>query len=240
MHNYRLLSVFSKIVIYFIALDIFSASAVVNIDRTRIIFDGKKNTEIINLVNDGHNPAVVQVWTDDGDISVTPDQSKTPIISLPPVMKLLPGELRSLRLLLTTRSKIAGSKESLYWLNIYQIPALRKESVENGQHVILPLRIRLKVFVRPEGLAKPDYSSPEILHFSGVGKKISITNPTNWYVSINRVKIKGGEIKSKTVPPKSKIEISFPGVVSAGDEVCYDLINDDGNVVSFKSRVDVY
>lgn len=144
MRSYRLWSVFSNVVVLSGVLLSFSVWAVVNVDKTRIVFNQSDLSQSVNVVNSGGNETYLQIWTDDGDLTLSPDASITPVIVIPPVVKMYPGEMRSLRLVLTSRQALPADKESLYWLNIYQIPALKKELNAAERKVVLPLRIRLK------------------------------------------------------------------------------------------------
>lgn len=237
MHNYKSWSAFSKAVLLLVSIVSFSAFAVVNIDRTRVIFNGDENVNFINLINDGTTPTFVQIWTDNGDISMSPDQSKTPVISLPPVMKLSPGEMRSVKLILTSRQKLPPNKESLFWLNVYQVPAMSNESLGSQQKVILPLRLRLKVFVRPPSLQKPLDSSFKSLRFTSVGNELSVYNPTPWYINLNDININGEDVKNKIIGPESKIRLTLSNVFKVNKKVTYDVINDNGNVTQYSGEL---
>lgn len=102
MLSYRSLLVFSR----FMLLSMFvlpgANLAAVNIDKTRIVFNAGDTAQSVNLINKAESPAIVQIWTDEGDIHLSPDKSKTPVMVVPPVLKMMPGEMRSLRLMLTS------------------------------------------------------------------------------------------------------------------------------------------
>jgi P pilus assembly chaperone PapD len=53
---------------------------------------------------------LLQVWTDFGDPQVTPDRVVTPVVVLPPLFKMLPGELRGLRLMLSSRDGLPDDR----------------------------------------------------------------------------------------------------------------------------------
>ncbi|MDK9510803.1 fimbria/pilus periplasmic chaperone [Salmonella enterica subsp. enterica serovar Give] len=105
MRNYRQWLVFSKVILTLLGLTGWygPAQAAVNIDRTRIIFASDDIAQSLTLSNDNTTPMLLQVWTDAGNIDASPDNSKTPLVALPPVFKMQPGELRTLRLLLSSR-----------------------------------------------------------------------------------------------------------------------------------------
>ncbi len=52
------------------------------------------------------------------------------------------------------------------------------------EKLILPLRLRLKVFIRPAGLKVPTEKDEQRLHFSATSHGVMITNPTPWYMSL--------------------------------------------------------
>ncbi|RYG45984.1 MAG: hypothetical protein EOO01_16905 [Chitinophagaceae bacterium] len=58
----------------------FHASAVVNAEKTRVVFNSGGIAESLSLVNSEKEPVVVQVWTDNGDPTVSPDKVHTPIV----------------------------------------------------------------------------------------------------------------------------------------------------------------
>ncbi|MFE0583797.1 fimbrial assembly chaperone [Pantoea vagans] len=233
MHNYRLWLVFSNLIVLSGLLLSTSVWAVVNVDKTRIVFNPSDLTQSINVINSGQNETFLQIWTDDGDLTLSPDASITPIIVIPPVVKMFPGEMRSLRLMLTSRQTLPANKESLFWLNIYQIPALKKALSVAERKVVLPLRIRLKIFVRPAGLNAPLTIDPEKIRFAVSGNKITITNPTPWFMSMN-VNPKGHQsIKNLMIAPQSDLQLNSDATLKSGDSVSYAVINDQGIPVNY-------
>jgi P pilus assembly chaperone PapD len=124
MRSYRQWLVFSKAVLALLLLaGVNSASfAAVNVDRTRLVFAASDIAQSLTLANDSVTPMLLQVWTDAGETASSPDSSRTPLVVLPPVFKMQPDELRTLRVMLSSRRSLPEDRESLFWLNIYQIP----------------------------------------------------------------------------------------------------------------------
>lgn len=233
MRNYRLWSVFSNLFVLSGVLLSSSVWAVVNVDKTRIVFNQADLTQSINVVNSGNTETFLQLWTDDGNVTLSPDASITPVIVLPPVVKMVPGEMRSLRLMLTSRDALPAGKESLFWLNIYQIPALKKAPDAAERRVVLPLRIRLKILIRPAGLHAPQATDPEKLRFAVTGDKITITNPTPWFMSLN-VKPQGqSAIKNLIIAPHAELQAESQAALSPGTALNYTVINDQGIPVNY-------
>lgn len=139
------------------------ALAVVNVNTTRVVFESGVQQKTVKLVNDGDYPVLVQSWIDDGDPLSTPDNAVSGFVVLPPVLKLLPGEQRELRLM-GSGADLPADRESLFWLNIYQIPPEMKTTT-NSEKVRLSLRTQLKVLWRPKGVGNPDEKSINLLIF---------------------------------------------------------------------------
>ena len=78
---------------------LFSAAtpAVVNVDITRAIINAGEKSVPLSLDNSGDQPMLVQVWVDEGNPGVSPDKVKTPVVILPPVFRMSPGEERSVK-----------------------------------------------------------------------------------------------------------------------------------------------
>ncbi|EPO6662872.1 MULTISPECIES: fimbrial assembly chaperone [Klebsiella] len=236
MRSFRQWSAFSKALAFALlaaAGTTRPALAIVNVEKTRVIFAAGEMSQAITLSNDGETPMLLQTWSDKGDIAASPDSRDTPIVVLPPVFKMQPGELRSLRLMLTSRQILAADRESLFWLNLYQIPPNTKTADTGSRQVILPLRLRLKVFVRPANLKAPTPDTEQQLKFSVEGKTITIDNPTPWFMSISVQPGMQKSIDNLLIPPKSgqKIESSQP--LQRSDAIRYSVIGDDGNARNY-------
>lgn len=235
MRNYKWWSVFSKVAL----LLAFSAQAIaaVNVDRTRIVFGASDLARSLNLSNDGAMPMVIQVWADDGDPASTPDVNPTPVVVIPPVFKMLPGELRSLKLMLASRQGLAEDRESLFWLNIYQIAPDNAASGREGQKVILPLRLRMKVFVRPAGLQPPEEKDERGLRFSVSGETLRVANLSPWYMSLSLHLPGQQKPTSMMIAPYGEEQISLPASLHSGSHLVYDVITDDGNYRRYQANL---
>jgi P pilus assembly protein, chaperone PapD len=238
MHSYRWWSVFSKASLLALAFVITSpASAVVNVDRTRLIFSENDVAQSLNLSNDGTTPRVIQVWADNGDPHSSPDVNPTPIVAIPPVFKIQPGELRSLKLMLSSRQALPTDRESQYWLNIYQIAPNDADSQNKEPKVQLPLRLRMKIFIRPAGLKAPHEEDEQKLQFTQAGDHLRIRNPTPWFMSLS-LHI-GGQPKpiSVMVSPLGTFEMPWSPSMNPGEKLRYDVITDDGNYRSYQAAL---
>ncbi|ORM67321.1 fimbrial assembly chaperone [Pantoea rwandensis] len=212
-----------------------NALAVVNVDRTRIIFSANQTSQTLNVKNGPENPTVVQIWSDEGDLMQSPDLSKTPVFAMPPMMRLSPDEQRSIRLVLTTRQSLPEDRESLYWLNIYQIPALTQQTGSAERKIVLPLRIRLKVFVRPATLNAPKPDDAQKLRFVVKGNQLRVENPTRWFMSLRLQIANKIQVNDVMVAPLTTQSITLSQPAQPNEKVSYEVFDDNGNPVSYIS-----
>ena len=235
MRSYKWWSVFNKVTVaagIMLCCTAFHASAVVNAEKTRVVFNSGSIAESLSLVNSEKEPVVVQVWTDNGDPTVSPDQVHTPVVINPPVFKMKPGEIRNIRLLLVSAGSLPQDRESVYWLNIYQIPPNTETQHKGEKKIVLPLKIRMKVFVRPEKIGELQENDAQKLQFSidhePGNKTLLIQNPTPWHLTLSSLRSGKTALPGVMVAPFTSERVEIPADKTLADKVEYDVINDNG------------
>lgn len=92
------------------------------VESSRVVFSAADRERSLLLSNGNAYPVVVQTWIDNGAPEGTPETAgEVPVLPLPGLFRLEPGEKKNLRLL-ATQIKQPQDRESLYWLNIYDPP----------------------------------------------------------------------------------------------------------------------
>lgn len=104
-------------------LHAFPAQAGVIIYGTRVIYPADQQEVVVRLENKGDRPALVQTWLDTGDIRSTPATAQTPFTVSPPIFRIEPHQQQALRLRYSGEGA-AADRESLYWLNVLEVPPL--------------------------------------------------------------------------------------------------------------------
>jgi P pilus assembly chaperone PapD len=214
----------------------FSLYAAVNINTTRVVFNHGATQQTVSLVNDGDYPVVVQSWVDDGDPQKGPSQANVPFVVLPPVLKILPGERRELKIM-TTGKGLATDRESLYWLNVYQIPPEVK-SPQAGEKVRLALRNQLKVLWRPKNIGVLTEKSINMLSFRYEDGMIHAVNDSSWNITLADVSFGDYSISGIVLAPHTRSMI-FNSVtpVMRQNKINFTVINDEGNRWGFSAEV---
>ena len=93
------------ILLAFVATTLFTAApyaaAGVVVDGTRVVYPAAKREVTINIRNPGNTPSLVQAWLDAGDPHAKPGESKVPFVLTPPLFRLDPTKVQSLRVVYT-------------------------------------------------------------------------------------------------------------------------------------------
>lgn len=126
------------------------ASASVTMLGTRVIYPADAGEQVLRFSNPDDHPNLVQLWLDDGHAG-RPDGQASPFLVIPPVFRIEPHGGQVVRLSYIGAA-LPHDRESLFFLNFLQVPALKADSVNDNQ-LVLTVRSRMKVFYRPPALA---------------------------------------------------------------------------------------
>nr|WP_174507003.1 fimbria/pilus periplasmic chaperone [Acinetobacter sp. Marseille-Q1620] len=181
---------YSAIVGTLIAIN-FAAEAAIIVNGTRVIYPANKKDVTVQVKNDGTKPSLMQVWMDNGDASITPDKSDVPFVITPPVSRVDPKTGQSISIAYLNNANLPKDRESIFWLNILDVPAKPQNSKENQDatnYLQLSIRSRIKVFYRPEDLKGNPLDAPSALQWKQSGTQLNVNNPTPYYVSFSSIK----------------------------------------------------
>lgn len=215
------------------------AQASVVIASTRVIYPAQEREVTIKLSNDGRTPALVQAWLDNGNIAEAPETLKVPFVLTPAIFRLDPAKGQTLRLI-HTKEPIAQDKESLFWLNVLEVPP-KPQAGEDANRLQIAFRTRIKVMYRPQGLPGQADEAPAQLSWelapaaTGKGYALKASNPTAYIVNLGKVSLQSGgrsfDAGAGFVMPGESALFPVPGMASApasGATIRFLSINDWG------------
>jgi chaperone protein EcpD len=218
------------------------AAAGIVIDGTRVVYAASKREVTIRIRNPGDTPSLVQAWLDAGEPQAKPGDSKVPFVLTPPLFRLDPAKDQSLRLVYT-HDPLPADRESLFWLNVLDIPPRTAPNPDRPNQLEMAFKHRMKVFFRPTGLAGSAADAPALLSWkllSEDGKLVGIeaSNPTAYHVSLIEITTTVGDhpvnSKADMVDPfgTRRFDLSEPIPGSNGTvTVEYMFVNDYGGNV---------
>lgn len=209
------------------------AVASIVITGTRVIYPSDAKEVSVKLNNAGKLPVLVQSWIDKGDVNAKPESIKVPFILTPPINRVEAGKGQTLRISYTGEA-LPTDKESVFWLNVLEIPAKSKASTAEN-YLQMAFRSRIKFFYRPVGLQGDANEAAKVVTWTAKGNALLANNPTPYYVSFVTLSAKGKKIEGSMVAPYSALTVKLPG--DAGSKVSGEYVNDYGAIRSFDAII---
>lgn len=192
---------------------------------TRVVYEGDAKAATLSINNNSTLPYMVQVWLEDPNNPKS--LARLPIIVIPPLLKLEPERETVLRFIYAGQG-LPNDKETLYWVNIQEIPP----SSQDQNTLQIAVKTRLKLFYRPKGVTMRLHEAAKSLRWSLVNGELKVFNPTALHVTIGTLQLDGkGEKLSKLnkdmVGPDESITV-LKKVASSVSAVSFTYINDYG------------
>ncbi len=204
---------------------------------TRIIFSSDKTEQTYSIKNRGDLPVMIQAWVDKNEEGGSPDSANSPFIVIPPVFRLEPGTMQNLRIIYN-RKKLSTEQETLFWLNLYEIPSKPKNIPDEYSTLTVTVKTQVKFLFRPKKIGRLELALDK-LHFSfysQAGKTyLKLTNPTPFYITMNSLALVAEQslvLPSQFIAPNTvhHIEIKDFSKLKKGNVVVrFTVINDEGN-----------
>ena len=178
-----------------------TAQAAVTVMGTRVVYNAFDRDVTIQLSNAGNTPSLVQTWVDLGDPKAQPQDIDAPFVLSPPMFRIDPNHKQNLRMVFTGKV-LPKDRESLYWLNVLEIPPKPSESAGEN-YLQFSVRSRLKIFYRPANLPGDANKAAQSVKWqikresnrdSAKGNqeetiRITADNPTSYHVSFAEIRL---------------------------------------------------
>lgn len=218
-------------------LPVTPAHAGVVIAGTRVVYPAQEKEVSLGLNNEAQRPSLVQLWIDDGDQDTPPEEAKAPFVVTPPLLRMDAGARQAVRIRFTGPAQ-PGDRESLYWVNVLEIPPSSAEE----DRLDLAFRSRIKLFYRPAGLPGEADSAHRQLRWSlqqrAGGLAVQVDNPTPWHVSFAAISLTvDGKVSADTgsgmVAPRAAQAFPLDGLATrppGAIGIEYSTITDVGAV----------
>lgn len=169
--------------VFFLSISNTHANIVIN--GTRILYPEKSKEVIVQLINNGDAPSLVQSWIDDGNIKSTPETANVPFLLSPPVIKVNPNNGQHLRIK-KIPANLPTDRESVFFLNVLDIPPT-PENLHGQNTIQLAIKTRIKLFYRPAALNGPVDSALSRLKFIAEHKQLRIINESPFNITIANI-----------------------------------------------------
>lgn len=191
-----------------LAVPLLSHAAIVP-DRTRVIYDeGVQSASIMVTNKSDKYPYLIQSWIEDENGK----KITAPLMVLPPLQRIEPNDRNILRVVMLPGSALPTDRESVFYLNIREIPP--KTDAVNALQIAL--HEKLKLFYRPKGVQpkrEEDPTLPMTVHIDPAAHTLTFDNPTPLHVTV--VELLSGEEKTPVqgdpvmVSPMNQASVPF-------------------------------
>lgn len=217
-----------------------AAHAGIQVGGTRVVFDAKVDVRDASVAvrNKGETPYVIQIFVDDGNGNTR----RMPFAVTPPLFRLDGGKEQRVSVRYVKRGAgLPQDVESVYWLNVKEIPPTEKRNADINTLKIAVLT-RIKLFYRPASLAGSAADAPSRLKWSvvpnpiGQGVALKVSNPSAYHVTFSTIEIQAAQnasVNADMVNPKGELIVPIPpkAVSQVGPvKFSYTTINDYGAV----------
>jgi P pilus assembly chaperone PapD len=212
------------------------AQAAFVVNGTRYIYPGGQNSIVATVRNQAKLTYGGQVWIG----STLPDKEQAYFVPSPTFFKLAPGQAQVVRILGVQDSQLPSDRESLFLLNIQEIPPAPKPG---SNAISIAMNTQVKLIYRPTPLAQGRRNAERQLRVSRTGNGLRVENPTPYYMAISTLQLNGQRVEVSaatdkalaTLAPFSTIEVAATiaqGALSA------DMLDDHGasNTVQLERR----
>lgn len=234
-----LLNKFFFIIISSIAMICVQINAATVINGTRFVYLENEKEVTVKITNKGLSPVLIQSWFDIGDINEKPDSINVPFVLTPPINRLNSEKSQTVRVRFTGGS-LPSDRESLFWLNVLEIPQSNNGIGDN--QLQFAFRSRVKFFYRPLSLKDNSIQSAESLEWFIKNGKLVVENKSGFYITLisvtNLNSNKTNLTEAPMISPFGEFEFTIKDLeAKLGDEISYEYINDWGALKSISKKV---
>lgn len=235
-----------KMIFALLVFGVFSlAQGGVIVGATRFIYKSNARDVSVRLTNEGNEPALVQLWIDDGDASMQPSKINVPFVISSPLVRIDSKQSHSLRII-ATNPQLPGDRETMYWLNVLEVPP-KPKSEEEQSYLQFSVRSRMKLIYRPEPVSSDVIASAKSAKILIIQEKpliIKVVNESPNYLNFGEVVLMKGSEKTgptlyATVAPfgNESLKFEYPEAIGASKEtlsIIISAIDDFGGSIKYE------
>lgn len=204
---------------------------------TRLVYPADQKSVSLDLTNMDKRPSLVQVWIDPGDPNLSPEKTSAPFVVTPPVSRIDGGKGQTLRITYTGEP-LASDRESIFYINVLDIPPKPKAEQAAANYLQIALRSRIKLFFRPTNLdLTPQQAYQKVqwaLEQKGDKTFVRVDNPTPYYLTYQDIILEQGKnqiaaLNADMVAPYSKMILPLAkSPQGLKGKIKWTVINDQG------------
>ncbi|UAN31897.1 fimbria/pilus periplasmic chaperone [Enterobacter sp. JBIWA005] len=191
----------------------------VGLGATRMVYSSATSQAMMQVRNTHPDATfLIQSWMENEKGERTND-----FVITPPLYVMKPASESAVKIMFNGKA-LPEDRETLYWMTVKAIPQQAKSG--SGNTLQFASANRIKVFYRPEGLSENPAEAWKKLAGVYRAGKVTLSNPTPYYLTTINVKIDGMPVQPVMVPPKGSVTLAE--TFSHAGSMSYQTINDYG------------
>ncbi|ELY7390758.1 fimbrial chaperone [Cronobacter universalis] len=179
-----------------------SSHAAFVLNSTRYVFDEKRDNISVQVDNQSTQEYGGQIWIENQD----QNDKNVYFVPSPTFFKVADQHKQILRIL-KINDALPKDKESLFWINIQEIPKAPKEGMNA---LSIALHTQVKMFYRPDALKEKREDAEQNIKMINSDGNTILWNDTPYYFAIISVKQNGTPVKMSG-DIKDKLSVFAPG-----------------------------
>lgn len=213
---------------YKVATSVLFASAIlstsafaggVGLGATRMIYSSVESQSAMDIRNTNKGESfLIQSWMEDEKGNRSND-----FVITPPLYVLKPATESVIKVIFNGKP-LPQDRETLYWLTVKAIPQQGKKDA--GNTLQFASANRIKLFYRPAGLNENVNDAWKRLRGEFRQGKITLSNPTPYYLTTINLRVDGKAVNPVMIPPKASVTLGE--TFSNAAKFSYQTINDYG------------
>ncbi|MCL4138467.1 UNVERIFIED_CONTAM: hypothetical protein GTU68_015871 [Idotea baltica] len=232
---------FSRVAfVVFFSIFSFSSYGAVILSGTRFVYLSDEPELDVRMTNQGSSPVLTQAWIDKGNAALKPGADKVPFVITPPISRVNPLKGQSLRITYVDKT-LPKDRESVFWLNVLEIPSEKKVKTAESNSLKLAFRTRVKLFYRPADLKGTETDAAQGVKWSLSGNMLHCQNSSQYYVTIKDFDLISGSRKINglggMIAPNSAKDFPVKGSVSGVSNLKYRWISQFGSNIEEKANL---
>lgn len=213
-----------------------NVQAGVVLNTTRVIYPSGDKEVSLGIHNSGSGEILAQSWIETD--AENADPGSLPFV-VTPALARMSGNAKQLVRIIYAGSGLPQHRESVYWLNVQEIPQTADENV-----LQIAVRQRIKLFFRPAGLPGDPLQAAEKLEWRLIdGATLEVSNPGVYHVSLIQLGLQRGATRllneeSRMLAPLQRVRFPLQHSGSgAAANLRFISINDFGAQVPYEAVV---
>ncbi|MFV4846942.1 fimbrial chaperone [Edwardsiella tarda] len=204
------------------------------LSNTRVIYDGGKKNASFEIVNNSNQVYGGQVWIDN-----TEQHDGVYMIPSPPFFKINAKQRQIVRIM-KMDLPLPKDRESLFWLNVQEIPPKPEEKDSDGSLLAIAMNTRVKLIYRPKSIITERSDAEKKLTLEQRHNATWLKNPTPYYMAVVGIKNNGISIKlSDKVMQSITVLAPFSSLSldkRISNKATLEIVNDWGGVKAYEIK----